>query len=152
MLNLLQNYSVGDILIFIVVLALAFKGAVTFIDWLKDRANKYFNKEHQRLKEKADLKEQINDDEDKLASLEKKYIEQEKTLAELQKNLQLLIVSDRDDIRAWITKEHHHFVRLNKIDDYSLDCIEKRYAHYTEEGGNSYVEDLMREIRALPKV
>lgn len=152
MLDLLQNYSVGDILIFIVVLALAFKGAVTFIDWLKDRANKYFNKEHQRLKEKADLKEQINDDEDKLASLEKKYIEQEKTLAELQKNLQLLIVSDRDDIRAWITKEHHHFVRLNKIDDYSLDCIEKRYAHYTEEGGNSYVEDLMREIRALPKV
>ena len=28
----------------------------------------------------------------------------------------------------------------------------KRYRHYVDEGGNSYVADLMNEIRALPKV
>lgn len=133
------------------MLALAFKGAVTFIDWVKARFKTTVKEEHQRMNEKAALKEQISDDEDKLASLEKQQGEQQNILADLQKKIELLIASDRDDIRAWITKEHHHFVRLGKIDDYSLDCIEKRYAHYTKEGGNSYVEDLMTEIRALPK-
>ena len=38
-----------------------------------------------------------------------------------------------------------------QIDDYSLDCLEKRYTHYVEEGGNSFIHDLMEDIRALPK-
>ena len=37
------------------------------------------------------------------------------------------------------------------IDDFSLDCIEKRFAHYQDEGGNSFIAALMAEIRALPK-
>ena len=36
------------------------------------------------------------------------------------------------------------------IDDYSLDCIERRYKHYIDEGGNSFIGQLMIEIRKLP--
>ena len=63
-----------------------------------------------------------------------------------------LILSDRDDIKAFITRQHHYFVyQKGWIDDYSLDCIQRRYSHYIEEGGNSFIEGLMREIRKLPK-
>ena len=42
--------------------------------------------------------------------------------------------SDKDAIKAFITREHHYFCYQKKwIDDYSLDCIEKRYEHYKEE-------------------
>ena len=67
--------------------------------------------------------------------------------------MSILLASDKDDIKSWITEKHHYFCYEKKvIDDYSLDCIEKRYQHYVDEGGNSYVATLMREIRALPKV
>ena len=32
-----------------------------------------------------------------------------------------------------------------------MDCIEKRYGHYIQENGNSYVADLMQNLRSLPK-
>ena len=37
LIELLSTYSVGEILIFIVLLALAFKGVVDFYDWAKKR-------------------------------------------------------------------------------------------------------------------
>ena len=30
--------------------------------------------------------------------------------------------------------------------------MEKRYKHYADEGGNSFVATLMSEVRALPKM
>ena len=66
--------------------------------------------------------------------------------------IETLIESDKDDIKAYITKEHHYFVyQKGWIDDYSLDCIERRYDHYVAEGGNSFIKGLMEEIRNLPK-
>ena len=66
-------------------------------------------------------------------------------------SINLLIKSDRDDIKSYITEKYHHFIEQGWIDDYNLDCIEKRYSHYKKEGGNSFIEDLMGEIRKLPK-
>lgn len=37
------------------------------------------------------------------------------------------------------------------IDDYSMECLERRFLIYQHEHGNSFVEGLMDEIRALPK-
>ena len=67
-----------------------------------------------------------------------------KVLNTLQDSINLLIESDKDDIKQSITKDHHYFCyQLKSIDDYSLDCIEKRFSHYEEEGGNSFVQVLM---------
>ena len=77
---------------------------------------------------------------------------QNETLRILTDKINLLIDSDKDSIKSFITDRHHHFCYDKKwIDDYSLDCIEKRYKHYTDEGGNSFIHDLMKELRALPK-
>ena len=73
-------------------------------------------------------------------------------LVSLSKKVDILIQSDKDDIKAFITREHHYFCyQKGWIDDNSLDCIEKRYTHYQKEGGNSFIETLMEQIRELPK-
>ena len=73
-------------------------------------------------------------------------------ITELTNKTNLLLESDKDDIKSFITKEHHYFCYKQKwIDDYSLDCCEKRYAHYKAEKGNSFIEGFMEELRALPK-
>ena len=48
MIQLLNTYSIGEIFIFVVILALAVKGVVTFGDWGIERLRRLFNKENQR--------------------------------------------------------------------------------------------------------
>ena len=146
MQDLLQNYSLEQIIGFIVILALAIKGLIDFYDWAKVRFNAITSKEHQKITEKETVKEDIN----KLFEIQ---IVQNEAIDKLTKAVDLLLKSDKDEIKAWITEKHRYFCyEVKYIDDYSLDCIERRYAHYKEEGGNSFVADLMNDLRALKKV
>lgn len=141
MQQLLQEFSTGQILMFIVILATAIKGTISFIDWARDRLRKQV---HEKDKPNEILKK-TQENKQKLDQIEKE-------LNTMKKILQLLTNSDKDAIKSFITKQHHYFCyKLKYIDDYSLDAIEKRYAHYQEQGGNSFVKDLMEELRALPK-
>ena len=70
----------------------------------------------------------------------------------IQSKMDLLIESDKDDIKAWITEKHHFYCYQQKyIDDYTLDCLEKRFTRYEAEGGNSFIHNLMDDLRELPR-
>ena len=73
-------------------------------------------------------------------------------LKAMSEKIDLLIDSDRDAIKSQITREHHRFCyELEEIDDFSLDCLEKRYKHYADEGGNSFIKGFMQDLRKLPR-
>lgn len=153
MIELLATYSLTEILTFIITFALAIKGFVTFWDWAIDRIRKIFKKETQKDKEKQLLEERLLRGDIKMKELTQQQEKTKQQLESINNKIDLLILSDRDDIKSYITREHHFFVYNKKwIDDYSLDCIERRFKHYQEEDGNSFVEDLMNEIRELPKL
>ena len=138
--TLMEMYSIEQIILFIVVFAVAVKGLIDFYDWARKRVGVAIDTKNE--------KDKIREDIDKLLDMQ---VEQNKIIDELTQSVELLLKSDKDEIKAWITEKHHYFVyELKYIDDYSLDCIEKRYAHYKAEGGNSFVADLMEDIRSLP--
>ena len=141
MTQLLNNYSLHEILIFLIVLALGIKGFITFWDWAVDRLRKIFHKENQQDLDREKI-HQLSENQEKLID----------NMSKLTEKIDMLIESDKADIKAYITEKHHHFVYDKKwIDDYSLDSLEKRFNHYVEEGGNSFIGGLMSEIRQLPK-
>jgi hypothetical protein len=135
----------SEIALFCVLLALAIKGVVDTYDWARGRIKKSFDKENADDDEKRKIKESIKEimeDEESLWS----------KLDTLSEKVNTLIDSDKDDIKSWITEKHHFYCYEQKwIDDYSLECIEKRYGHYTKEGGNTFIGSFMKELRALPK-
>lgn len=138
MKQLLTTFSISEILLFIVVLAIAVKKLIDFIDWSRQRAR-------QAIKEKDYPLELAKKHDDELNNIKQQ-------LNLIQKNMSILIQSDKDDIKHSIVKDHHYFCyKLGSIDDFSLDVIERRYSHYKEQGGNSFIDDLMRELRALPR-
>lgn len=152
MLELLKQYSLSDILIFIIIFALAIKSTVTFFDWAIERFQKIFNKQHTELNEKEQLERRLDHGSQIMDQLQTNQKAIEKTLEDLSDKINMLIESDKDDIKSFITREHHRFCyQVGWIDDFSLDCIEKRYKHYTDEGGNTFIPGLMEELRALPK-
>lgn len=152
MINLLSTYSLTEIIIFLVLVVLAIKELFTLIDWVKDRLKKHFSKEDNStsLFHKLEEKDQQQDNQiEQIIELQKQMQKDTETI--LQK-IETLMESDKDAIKAFITKEHHYFCyEQGWIDDYNLDCLEKRFKHYKEENGNSFVESLMEEIRALPR-
>ena len=104
MLDLLNNYSLTEIIIFVIMLSFAIKGIVDFYDWAKNRLNEttdkiYTNKEIQKKV---------------LETLELHNAQIEK----MSKAINILIDSDKDDIKSWITEKHHYFCyELGYIDD-----------------------------------
>ena len=142
MAQLLNNYSLHEILIFLIILALGVKGVVTFWDWTIERLRKIFHKENQQAS-----------DSEKIHQLSENQVKLIEDMKELTNKINMLIESDKADIKAYITEKHHYFVYEKKwIDVHSLDSLEKRFQHYEKEGGNSFVKGLMSEIRQLPKV
>lgn len=152
MAALLQQYSLSDILMFIVFLALAVKSLISFFDWANDRLKKVFNKEHSKINEKEELERRLQHGSQVMTTLKTNQEITDKILQDLSAKIDMLIDSDKDDIKSYITREHHYFCyQIGWIDDFSLDCLERRYQHYADEGGNSFIEGFMNELRALPK-
>ena len=141
MVDLLEKFTLQDIVLMLVMFALAFKGCITFFDWCWKRIRKEVDKANKPNELEKDLEANTHE------------IEQlQNSLNEVTKMVLLLLESDKDDIKAFITREHHYFCyQKGWIDDYSLDCIERRYNHYKDQGGNSFIQNLMTEIRALPR-
>ena len=149
MAELITNYSWSEIILFVIAFAAAIKGVVTFWDWGKDRLRKVYDKED-KIEEIKSLIVENTKQMNEFSNIQAQTIDE---IQHLKENITNLTASDKDDIKAWITEKHHHFCyEIKYIDDYSLDCIEKRYAHYVDEGGNSFIRTLMEEIRNLPKV
>lgn len=152
MITLLQHYSLSDIFIFIIFLALAVKSLISFFDWAQNRINKTFNKKHSKITEKEQLERRLQQENQMIVTLQQSQKVTDNILQDLSKKINLLIDSDKDDIKSFITRQHHYFCyKIGWIDDFSLDCVEKRYQHYADEGGNSFIEGFMDELRALPK-
>lgn len=66
-----------------------------------------------------------------------------------QKTIELLVESDRIRIKGEILKQCQYFERKGSIDKYSLEYLYRLYEIYKKEGGNSYVELLMKKVGKL---
>lgn len=71
---------------------------------------------------------------------------------ESQKQTDMLIRSDKLSTKAWIKEQHEKWISLQCIDSQSLELICDRFEIYKEEGGNSWAEKLVNEIKELPVV
>ena len=153
--DFLSKYSFAEVLVFALIFILAIKEGINFIDWIKSRFSKVTNKALAEQKERDKIEEEIEDLNkfyDEKEVVDKGFAEAESRFKKIEESIEMLIESDKEDIKAFITLQHHKFVYEQEwIDDYSMECLEKRFAIYEREHGNSFVLGFMNELRALPK-
>ena len=162
-MQLLTTYSISEILIMGVCFILAIKGAWDLIEYFRNKYRDKFNKDYNKKKKEENLEEHYQDCAAKYAltkewysSLNKKIDNLTNTVntkfTELDKRIDQLTESDMHDIKQSIVRDYHYFTEQKKwIDDFSLNTLELRYSDYKEEGGNSFIDSLMAELRQLPK-
>lgn len=74
----------------------------------------------------------------------------EERLQKAERRLDKLTESDMHDIKAWIVDQYHKFfVGQGWIDAFSAETLDRRYEDYKNEGGNSYIDNLMTQLHTL---
>ena len=140
MINLLKEISEMGAFTFIIVLAIALliiKEIVSLIEFFYKKAKGHFSDKTNN----ENLYQQIQEINQAISLIQKQQ-------SENQKSIDILIQSDIEDIRAWIVNQYHTYRDTDKeLDDFTMDCIEKRFRCYHQEGGNSYIEDLVNSLR-----
>lgn len=162
---LLAAYSIEEILLFLVLLFGAIKEGVGAIQWIKEQYNIKFNSDYKQINESARLEEhyskcfaQHQESVEMINKLEKNIDSTlgiiDARLDNMEKKIGILSESDRDDIKSWLVEKYNYYKENpnRPITHNTMDTIERRYAHYKEEGGNSYIDnDIMPELRKMAK-
>ena len=155
MIELLKQFSVEQVILFVFILALAIKGIFDFTDWVSQKNKAKFEKDYQKMKDgDAILKRQ--------EELEQRYQESVENYAHLKdeitnfsesvmQNLQVINKSMMHDIKQWIIERYKLYTKQGWIAIEDLNMLEYRFADYEALGGNSTIPALMDELRALPK-
>ena len=132
MIELLGAYSIKDIIVFIFIIAVAIKEARQLWLYYKKARDENYENDHK--------------DENQDECIKKN----QQTIEKLSKSMALLIESDKDGIKAWIVSKYHQFKEQpEQLDDIEWDLLNKRFNHYKDQGGNSYIEDLMTIMKQI---
>ena len=148
--ELFSSLAFGEIVLLVVIIAVCIKEIVNFVGWCKTKLNQYSAAQVAEQTEASNIEIRFHKDEELLNQTREQLKDQQTTLNILSDTLVLMQQIERNSLKAWLTEQHHKFTKKRWIDDYSLDCIELRYADYLELDGNSFIEDLMLEVRQLP--
>lgn len=155
-LQTLSNYDIGTILI---IGSCSILGVVKLIESIKKLWKKRQDFRQQAIDEgiekehRHEAKLQQQEEENRrINTLENAVADLTTIIQQQQKSIDLLLKSDELDIKAWIKTQHEKWIALQCIDSQSLDLVLQRYEIYAEEGGNSWAEKLVDEIKALPTV
>ena len=78
---------------------------------------------------------------------------QTKEISSLKSQIGTLTERTQDSTRAYLIDKHHHFCyQIGGIDDMSLQDMERRFMYYKAAGGDTFIDGLMEEVRALPRL
>lgn len=134
---LLSTFEVGQIIIFVFMLAVAIKEVVELFSFFRDKFQHKYTQKRTRDEEKQNL-EQIQQELSQLTV----------TVNKISEKIDVLQASDKDAIKSWVVMLYRKYKgNPTELDSMEMDLLERRFGHYTQEGGNSYVSELMEELR-----
>ena len=162
--NLLSSYPLSELLLLIVGLLTAGKVVWTVIEYWLEKIDIHVGEKYKRQERWTNLDKKIDDltanldiHIDGLAGKVEELKQQNELTHEhqLQIDRSLALVQERlqENSRSDLLDAHHKFCyEFKKIDDLSLQSIERRYLYYKTAGGDTFIDHLMEEIRELPRV
>lgn len=178
---LLSSYSTGEVIAILIVVLLLVVAIARAAGFIWEKLKDYFGIKNDEARWRSDLttnikevKEDVEDIQKKVVTLERKGEERGQRLAKVEEytkkdherekqildhNAKIDIMCSKvqqrlqDDAR-WSFKDayNYYFLKIGKIDEHTMEALEKKYEHYKEAGGNSFVDTIMEQLRTLPIV
>lgn len=136
MVQFFQHYTLEATIIFLFMFGTALKQGYELVQYFR---NKTFNHVDKIREQEETLEQVINN-----------MQQQQKQLQSITDKIDELLVSDKDSIKSWIVMLYKQYkTDPSGLDSMQMDLLERRFSHYKKEGGNSYIDNLMQELREI---
>lgn len=174
--NWANTVSLGGAIIFIAIIVGILVVLIRSVNKVAKVHKEYILTEHNKIETKKKLQEDVDnlrsnmDDikqlittstennskritavEKGLDQYKKDNIKISKSIIKIDKTVDILVESDKEDIKSYIVSQYHKWMELGYIDIYAYETILLRYENYKKEHGNSFVKKLIDEIELLEK-
>ena len=104
---------------------------------------------HNKIYSKKEKQDNQNDTIANLTTTLNSVLQQTK---DIDKKVNMLKESDKVAIKSWIVTLYHKYKENPKeLGAMQMDLLERRYGHYKDQGGNSYIDQLMEDLRTIYK-
>lgn len=151
--SLFEQYSIETLILTVIMLGLAVKAVSELIDWFSRKIESHFSGQTAEERHKEDVKQCLEDVREQLKELGQSIGVLTQRMDSLETQTKINIERLQENSRSYIIDKHHMFCyEVKGIDDYNLQSIERRYLYYKQAGGDSFIDDLMEEIRELPRL
>lgn len=138
MSELLETFDITTIILVLFMTAFAIREVLELYHY-------FYDKIYGRYKKQDNEKDTIDNLSATLASV----LQQVK---DIDKKISLLQESNKDSIKSWIVALYHKYKENPKeFGAMQMDLLERRYGHYKDQGGNSYIDQLMEDLRTIYK-
>jgi len=162
--SLLSSYPLSELLLLVVGLLGAGKVVWSLIEYWLEKINVHVGEKYKRQERWTNLDKKIDDlttnlDNhidglaEKVDELKAQNEQTHEHQIQLDRSLALVQERLQENSRSDLLDAHHKFCyEFKKIDDLSLQSIERRYLYYKTAGGDTFIDHLMEEVRELPRV
>lgn len=136
MVQFFQNYTIEATLVFLFMLGTALKQGFELVQYFRNKA--------------VDQVDRVRDREQEFTRALEQLATQNTELMKINEKIDQLLVSNEDSIKSWIVTLYKQRKKdPSGLDSMQMDLLERRFAHYKKLGGNSYVDNLMQELREI---
>ena len=136
MVQFFQQYTIEATIIFLFMFGTALKQGYELVQYFRNKT--------------VDHVDKIREQEEALEQVIKNMQQQKKQLQSITDKIDELLVSDKDSIKSWIVMLYKQYKKdPSGLDSMQMDLLERRFSHYKKEGGNSYIDNLMQELREI---
>lgn len=136
MVQFFQQYTLEATIIFLFMLGTALRQGYELVQYFRNRTVSHVDKAREQ--------------EETLERVEKNMQQQQKQLQSITDKIDELLASDKDSIKSWIVMLYKQYKKdPSGLDSMQMDLLERRFSHYKREGGNSYIDNLMQELREI---
>lgn len=136
MVQFFQNYTIEATLVFLFMLGVALKQGFELFQYFRNKA--------------VDQVDKVRDREQGFTRALEQLATQNTELMKINEKIDQLLVSNEDSIKSWIVTLYKQRKKdPSGLDSMQMDLLERRFAHYIKLGGNSYVDNLMQELREI---
>lgn len=136
MVQFFQQYTLEATIIFLFMFGTALKQGYELVQYFRNKT--------------VDHVDKIREQEEALEQVIKNMQQQQKQLQSITDKIDELLVSDKDSIKSWIVMLYKQYKKdPSGLDSMQMDLLERRFSHYKQEGGNSYIDNLMQELREI---
>lgn len=150
--TLFATYSIEGIIILVIMLLLAIKFVWELVVWFKEKLQGGLDQQREREEMNEDFKAEFQKLNDRLDNINDRLDRVDESNENTNRRLSFIEERQQENTKSFLIDAHHKFCyQIKAIDDINLQSIERRYMYYKAAGGNSFIDQLMQEIRALPR-